>query len=358
MIMRHPRLLHCPHHEDYTALANEFRPFVMFTHTPYYRSKSVNTDKFGLRVQSDAEGAFLDLERIADRYEDCNVIVGGSTVFGVDSTSDAHTIPHRLSSKTTPCLNFGVRGATSQQEVFLFLSLKRFLPAVKNIVLFSGVNNISLASLDDTVFYPEFGGIFSEEFHYACYRDQYRALGASNRALAKIAFHERLDRFYDRYRFVRWIVDTFHHPKPWDHTRKATLTFDEKLALMAKLFDNDLSIWKSVGEAHDCKVHFVLQPVLTWTNRAPTRREKAFFRADVRDVPSLGTYTSRSVYGDYRASVEAACGKHEIAFHDANEWIANPTCSDVEVFTDLCHLTDEGVDVVVDGLRASLDWKE
>ena len=347
----HPRLRHYPHHADYLGLEPEFRPFVMFTDCANYRSSAVNTDKYGLREQYDDLDEFISLESLRTKYQECNVLVGGSTVFGVDSTSDRTTMSHLLNREGVPCLNLGVRGATSQQELILFLLLKQYFPRVLNVVLFTGLNNCALAARPGTMIYPGFGGIFYEGMEPPRTRQE-ELKGAGRVRLTRL-----VDGLYERSRVFRRtlnvVLGNAHGTGVKSSRRK---TFETKLAEVFGFVRNDLETWGGLQAAGVCKLHFVLQPVIGWTRRPLTRIEDECFQADSTLFPETRLFASASVYREYRELIVAACKQHEIDFHDGNEWLEDSRLARDEVFTDVCHLTDAGNRIMAEAMRTRLNW--
>ena len=120
----------------------------MYFHPYNYASKTVNTDAIGFRF-SEARGATRSVGTI-DREQPVRLIVGSSTVFGIDASADRHTRASRLTendSRPAVWLNFGGRSFNSAQALILFTLHRHHLPKVEEIVLFSGFNNLGLARL-------------------------------------------------------------------------------------------------------------------------------------------------------------------------------------------------------------------
>jgi hypothetical protein len=358
MKVEHPRFRYYPHHRDYVELAAEFRPFVMTTHQPHYRSKSVNTDKFGLREQYDASGRFVDLEQMKAVYDRCDVLVGGSTGFGVDATSDRATVSQFLSVGSRLCFNLGVRGATSQQELILFLWAKRYLPEVRNVILLSGVNNCSLASLEATIFYPDFGGIFSEEYHFDSFLRQYAYSGSHESFQVKHRLCRRVDRLFAKSSWARSLARALFGRNPCPIVAQDRYDFEAKVQLVNRFLENDLQNWACLQRGLGCKVHFVLQPAISWTAKPLTAIERECFEADLQRIASMKRYTSAEFHRRYREQIEGICLACGIDFHDANPWLAEPQFKGLDLFTDVCHLTDEGNRILAGLLRHRLDWKD
>jgi len=347
----HPRLRYYPHHADYLGLEPEFRPFVMFTDEPNYRSPSVNTDKFGLREQYDAEGDYIDLKAVRATHPECNVLLGGSTVFGVDATSDRATLSQHLHRPGVPCLNLGFRAATGQQELIMFLLLKQYFARVLNVVLLTGVNDCALAARPGTRIYPGFGGVFYEGAALSPARQQ-ELLGVTRYRTGQL-----VDRVFVRSRAVRGVLRLFLG-RGSGSAPGARMSFDEKLDESMGFVENTIHTWGRLQASGGFKVHFVLQPAIGWTKKPLTAIERECFDADVALFPETSLFSAASTYQQCRNRLAASCERNEIEFHDANEWLDEAPHVGEEIFTDVCHLSDGGARLVSGFLRDRLNWRE
>jgi len=347
----HPRLRYYPHHADYLGLEPEFRPFVMFTDQPNYRSPSVNTDKFGLREQYDVEGEFIDLKTVGVAHPRCNILLGGSTVFGVDATSDRATLSQHLHRDGVPCVNLGFRAATGQQELIIFLLLKRYFDRVLNVVLLTGVNDCALAARPGTRIYPGFGGIFYEGAALSPARQQ-ELLG-----VARYRTGQLVDRAFVGSRVVRGALQLLLG-RGSGAGHQTQVSFEEKLDQSMGFVENTIHTWRSLQSSGGFKVHFVLQPAIGWTRKPLTAIERECFDADVALFPETTLFSSTSTYQQCRDRLAASCERNEIEFHDANEWLDQAPHVGEEIFTDVCHLTDGGARLVSGFLRGRLNWRQ
>lgn len=116
-------------------------PYLMYFHRKNYRSSAVNTDRFGFRFSQSIENEQRCSveQQIHGDTGGVNLLVGSSTAFGVGATNDSHTISFKLNTLVpgSPWLNFGARGYSSTQEVFLYLLHRQYIPKARNIVIFS-----------------------------------------------------------------------------------------------------------------------------------------------------------------------------------------------------------------------------
>ena len=155
-----------PGYYDYKNMHHEFRPYIMFANAENYNTRFVSTDKFGFRKTVNKDNKKIELSELKDNHNDCNVILGGSTAFGMGCSSDRNTIASELSAQGIFCQNFGIRAATSQQELIVFLQFKRYLSRIRNILILSGGNDISVAAHNSSFFYPDFGFMFAEDIRF------------------------------------------------------------------------------------------------------------------------------------------------------------------------------------------------
>lgn len=355
--MAHPRIRNYPFYSDYERQPNEFRPFVMYVNSPGFRSPTLNTDAYGMRRQFDHAGRPIDLAVAATEYESADLLIGNSTAFGVGASRDDKTINHHLSTAAAPCLNFSIRGATSQQELYLYLALQRHLPKLNNIILFSGIINVSLAVTKAALFYPEYGAAFSEKDNFRVFYNQYERFHSEKTQRIFASVDEAVRRWYRVNRYFRWIVNrTFG--KVADTVGLAQdFDLSEKREIMMRTMCSDLDVWGTLQRGSGTKVHYVLQPVINWTRKRLTSLERAIFKADCRRIPSTLEYANEEVYRDVRDRTEAACLRNGIEFHDANEWFNDAGLAKMDLFTDVCHLSDTGYRFIAEQMRARLAWQ-
>jgi hypothetical protein len=367
MNTEHPRFHHYPHHQDYINLRMVVRPFVQLIHEPMYRTPSVNTDKLGLREQYDAGGAFIDLEQMKSKYKKCNVLIGGSTAFGVDATTDRHTLGSLLANADIPCVNLGVRGATSQQELLNFQVFKRLLPAVANVIMFSGINNCSLASLDGTLRYPHFGSMFAEELVKQHLWGDWQEISDRNiereytaRYRFSTSIKRKIDYWYANSRVFRGGLKLYYgrlkRPDVNQFVDTPMLSFSDRARIVLEHLENDLETWSALSQQLDFRLHYVLQPAISWCAKELTPIELACFNEDCKRFPSMSRYANRNFYLQYSAQISAFCKRFKLHYHDVNTWI-DKSYSKEDVFTDVCHLTDNGTRLISATLRERLDWK-
>jgi hypothetical protein len=354
-----PRVRMYPHHVDYSAMLMEFRPFAMFMHPPNYTSAAVNTDDLGLRVQYLAGTRRVNWRTLKSEFQTCDVLVGNSSLFGVDCSSDKTTISHYLNreavaSNWLPVLSVGIRGATSQQELVIFQSLRRFMPKIRKIVLFSGVLGATSIALPNTYIHSDFGIISEEAYNLELLCKQYKAerLDRLDRALhefhlwidAKLRAHRNLERFVQKH-FGNASVVEGHREDP---------KLDAKFETVMDLFAGDVGNWVALARGLDAEVHFVLQPVINWTKKPLTSAERELFDLDMKAGYFLDRYATGDFYRRYRDRVKSICLEEGMPFYDANVWLNEKSVAEQTMFVDVCHLTDRGNEFIASKLRTSI----
>jgi hypothetical protein len=351
-----PRVRMYPHHVDYSAMAMQFRPFVMYMHAPHYASRAVNTDELGLRVQYLGDERRLDWQTFKDEFPVCDVIVGNSTLFGVDSSSDKTTIAHYLNQQRAPSfeqppvLSIGVRGATSQQEIVVFQALRRFMPKVRKLIIFSGILGATSIALPNAFIHPEFGTISEEAYNLEQLSKQYQVahMDALDHALHR--FHDWIDLRLRMNNWLEKLVLRFFGGELPIPVRPEERSLDEKFRIIMGLFANDMANWAALARGMETDLSFVLQPAINWTDKPLTRDEQELFDIDSKKPYFLERYATKSFYERYSREVRQICAEQKIEFEDANLWLNEPSLSGKNIFIDVCHLTDLGNKVISDHL--------
>ena len=87
-------------------------PYAMISSQKNYTNKCIKTCSRGFRISSNGK-KILSVDNIR-KYSSVNILIGGSTVFGVGSPNNETSIPSLLFKKTNSTwLNFGVRTGRS-----------------------------------------------------------------------------------------------------------------------------------------------------------------------------------------------------------------------------------------------------
>ncbi|HLX79290.1 MAG TPA: hypothetical protein VKS43_01770 [Burkholderiales bacterium] len=353
----HPRLKHYPHHADYVAHANEFRPFVTSMGEPFFKSSSLNTDAFGFRAEKLADGQKINLQSIRNDVDKCDLLLGNSTAFGGGASSDEHTISSCLTRSGRLVLNWGIRGAVAQQELIAYLSLKYLLPPTRNILLLTGINDLTIASIERPFVFPEFGTVISEPHFYRLFNASYSRASPVGSRHAK--FMRIADNLYIRSPLVRraamLLKEMNINPKAADSQPES---LDDRMALELTHVSNSIETWGWIQQASSTRVHYILQPAIGWCDKALTATEKECFDEDLKTIPSLQVFGRRDLYERFRDKVRLACDKAGIFFYDANQWLNEKEFEGKDVFVDICHLNDLGQQLLAEKFLSNVHWNE
>jgi len=145
--------------QEYDFAGQDFVLYSMFTQKKLFSSDCINTDRFGFRY-SKYKNENISVETELYSNDKVNILIGGSSVFGVGSTNDENTISSYLSESTgEKWINIGIRAGNSFQEYITLLKILNKFKNIGNIVFMSGINDIYLSflesdsnSIDDTIF--------------------------------------------------------------------------------------------------------------------------------------------------------------------------------------------------------------
>lgn len=312
-------------------------PYVMFFQPANHESPIANTDRLGFRIARNDHGQASVGGRLP--AGPVNVIAGGSTAFGVGATADAATVPSRLWSTYAPeyaWLNFGGRGHNSAQELINFTLHQHLLPEVRNIVLFSGLNTLSLARLPERL------------------RGEHGA-------------------FYNCNEFIEIMYELHRPPRVWglsqllsrDRTGPSarykpppTPPAAEQVGIAVDLTLRHLAGWRRLADSLGATLSFALQPLATWVRDRPAPPEQLLF--DELD----GLFRFSDLYGDiipaqvghdYAVALRAGCEGMGVRFIELGPLLADAVAPDDWIFVDRAHLTDQGYDVVAALLAHHLD---
>lgn len=339
------RLDYYPFHSDYQNHVNEFRPFVTSFGQSNYRSESLNTDQLGFRVQFNKFGETVDFYKLKDKADSGNLLIGGSTAFGVDCSSDEKTFANIITRSGTLLLNWGFRGAVCQQELITYLSQKHLLPNVDNIIIFSGANDASLVCLNGEFTYPEWGSVFSEDYFFRQYGSQYVEQTRSSIQTGKVVswIEKQFNLGGWRRTLLNWLA---RNQTSSYRSENVSLTESERLQVVIGHLKNCLETWGWVARSTGVKIHYVLQPVAGWCTKELSNKERELIASDIRAIPELAIFTSSDFYKKFKAALTEAFEASEIQFHDANLWLSDSRYDREDIFTDSCHLNDHGNDLI------------
>lgn len=350
-----------PHILDYyphgPLIEHVWLPHLMFFNIANYRSQSANTDERGFRHTYFNNSRICSFEDLHDRP--VNIIVGGSTAFGVGATHDTQTIASQLSAHTHEVwLNFSCQTFTSTQELLLFLFHNHRFQTINNVVLFSGINNFFLYFLLSQ--YSQEHGSF---YLWSQFDERMNNPYLSIRSRIVQFFFEpffgntidynKVNRYNfkglfsrnGRKKLLRAYQSKEVFPSIKDHA--------EELENILPVIERDLYNWKSVQQARKFTLHYVLQPFLHWTDHQLAEEERLLMReleidtaSRIEQVIQENKKHERHLW--YREALLKICTRNDIPFYDSNELLSKQKHHTQWLFADKMHLTDLGNTVISD----------
>jgi hypothetical protein len=307
-----------------------YLPYLMYFHQAGYRSPTINTDRAGFRYSHGPDGTRATATEPATTGP-VRILAGSSTVLGIGATNDAATLASRMWTEHAPAapwLNFGGRCYNSTQEILLFMLYRHLLPEIDEVVVFSGLNDLTVGRL------PQWQqGDHGAFWFCGEYFDKMEELRIRNRKLSPSS-----DRRSERRRTISTHEDVRRD-------------IPQVIAAAAELTLRHLDTWKLLA-GPNARVSYVLQPMALWTREVHAREEQLLFD-EIDRISKLGTW--EALYGDistkevareFAAALEAGCAKRGIGFHDLNPALAAAVTEEDWIFVDRAHYTDKGYDVV------------
>jgi hypothetical protein len=316
---------------EYDKVGEIWIPYLMKCDTPSISFNSVNTDEWGLRKTVDSNGLLVDIKKLDSYKQKIGVVLGPSVAFGVGASDDSKTVPSILTRSTdTQWLNFGGRAYNSTQEM---LKLVLHMPKrVNSIIVFSGVNNLTLAHLS-----PYTSAVFNSFYSQSSFEQAVK------------------HRFFEDYIGIKAaakrLYKEFQRKLSTSKQNIIRKTLEESYENILICFERDLTVLKLLANGCSADLYFVLQPLATWLNKKFTKEEQEIFAeldSSSDDFKVLAKYFQKNKESYFR-DVEFICNKHAIKYLNLN------TCTEFEsdewIFVDRVHLTDKGNQIVCDAIK-------
>jgi hypothetical protein len=297
-----------------------YQPFAMYGFKPNFRSNVINMDNYGLRYTHGRDEQLIVLDTVKD--QPCNLITGGSVAFGQGATNDHFTTASVLSrNRNESWLNMGIGGHVLQQSLVQLTFLERFTKKIDRIVLFGGLNELTVYLLSE-LFSPIYGGVF---------------LGSEILNNFNKGFHtlHGADAHFDGSLFVRLT----------DHAAQREVLLESLIGV--------IGAWKKLARSLESELHFFLQPYPGWMTREPIEKERLIWqRLDEIHGQTLCDLVEPLAEAKnwYPSMLAEACAKFEIPFHNLNIDLDTPSNKDKWLFVDRAHLTDIGYAETADAI--------
>jgi len=313
---------------DYDALDVRWHPYIMYFHSPNFRSAAVNTDSFGFRNTETSDGSLSPLSDLGTSH--VSVIAGGSTAFGVGAETDSGTIASHLSRQTDQVwLNMSGRAFSAYQEFALFSHFHTDIPRVKSVVIVSGFNNLFLA-LRNLPFEMPLGSFFYQKDYYVAMSGQVAGRREQLRRLLRGGKTE---------------------------TYAISRTVDEAVALAIETTRRSFQLWTALAQYRGFSLTFALQPNAMWSRRVPSAQETLLFDSLNEIDPNLDLLLRRltdDCYVRYSESLSQLAADHDIHFVDLNRFMHTLSTQADTFYVDRVHYTSLGYRHIASALQSQL----
>ena len=303
-------------------------PFAMISNPRNYVSKNINTDRYGFR-KTLFGSEFVSVENI-DQYDEINILVGGSVVFGMGSSDDSTTISSYLAKSTGEIwLNMGVKSAVSFQEYIHLINHINKAKKINNIVFFSGMNDLykSFTDFSDTHFDKWFSSYNSE------YLQQDLSMFSARRLmfafLQSIIFSKSIREFL---------------PGKFEASTKAEENIDFSFSSLNALYERNFKLYKGLSSFTDARVSYFLQPFSFWTTKELTPDEEKSreylesLQSDTEWPSSREILSSEEIKDKFNSILSSNALKNQLLFCDIN----NSFNENISMFIDAVHLNNNG----------------
>ncbi len=339
-----------PQMETYDNLGFEWLPFVMFTQMPSYRSKVVNTDAKGFRLNSKKE-----IEKNNVFHNDKNkkniLILGNSTAFGVGCTNDEATISSNLSDESFNYINLAGRAHVGFQELITLFSNFDQIKNIKKVIILSGVNDFYLSDILK-INYPD-----NFYFNTSFIQNMNNSRITTSKKLAKFV----LDFFYPK---------VLNNNNIWRLNKSNILEFIKSSNFRKdfKLFSNfpnlnieeklkrNFSIYNLLQKFFNCKVEYYLQPVLQWSKEMNYEEKQLHNYSNIysseMSKQAFKLFTNET-YLDLTNLISRLAKNHELEFYDTNLYFKDVLKKSDWSFVDAVHCTDQGYKCISNFIKSN-----
>lgn len=343
---KNPREVLTPQMKIYDQLGIDWHPYIMFFQKPNFNSNIVNTDTFGFRYSIINNKKFSPTTFSESNQDEISFVVGSSAAFGVGASCDNCTISSKLSSLNNEYfLNFGCRAHVSSQELILFNHIAPKFKNVKNVVIFSGLNDLYLSFMKD--FSSELGPFFfSKQFSHGMNKQFF-----SKKRLIMKAFLEPLYKNSIDYKYIQLkdlLKVLVSNRKNLEIESKKDIPHFDINYTINKLRKN-LFIWKKLSQSFPFKLIFVLQPTLDWISKVQSVEESTLFNYlnQQEDEVRIREVLSKETYLSYSKELRKLCSELGISFFDSNCALKSKISKEEWIFVDRGgHMTDQGYAIV------------
>ncbi|CTP93228.1 hypothetical protein XTPLMG728_3597 [Xanthomonas translucens pv. poae] len=329
-------------YDEFMYLGVRWLPYTMFFHLRNYRSDVINTDELGFRFTDSHRGR----ASMADFPDDVpvNLLIGGSTALGTGTTCDSATTASKLAKLTGEIwLNLGGRGYNATQELILFLMHQHRFKEIKNVVLLSGANTLTLEGLPDELACEHGRYYYSYEFnHYMeAYNDDIKrrrnSYGSKVDGSGKWLFARASEHLKKAFN------DVNHSEKV---INDGAVDINERVERAAWVTSNALRQWQLLLAPYGARLSYFLQPISRWTKDKFHGDEEDMFHA-IDYCPNnfwrlFGNLCASELHAPYANGIAAGCADIGVPFWDMNALLRTSPVIHNNIYVDHLHFNDEG----------------
>lgn len=325
-----------PQMQDYDNMpSGHFVPYSMLSGPENFKSKNINTDRFGFRITK--SNNLTSIVENINEYEKVNIILGGSTVFGVGSTNDSKTIASLLQSYTgEKWLNFGVRGCNSLQEYIYLISHLSKANNIKNIIFFSGINDLYLSLVNE--YHDDYDYGFGTKFNkISSFHPYHQSFAVFFSRLYGLDYNDLI-----QFRKKEMIFPFLKFNKK----EKEKLDFNKRIDRFLNQYQRNFKLYKGLKNSLQTdKVQFILQPLINWSNKNISKNEKKvldFLNKQQKESPWQEfklVIDQKEVVNKINIFFDSLSRSENIRFQNSNTFFDNENS---DCFVDSVHLTDYG----------------
>ncbi len=332
---------------DHFGSQTRWRPYLMFGHQKNYRSESVNTDKHGLRQNRAIDGEIRDFESCVEAGCHSNILLGGSTAFGVGASTDNETVSSVLTKLSgQQWLNFGGRAFSGTQEFLQFQMYGADLDKIDNFVHFSGLNDLFLYFWSKEID-EDFG-----PFYFSDYYSQ-----AMNQAgISEPSFKQLREYFFRKLK--RRLGLQKKTSQKQEFIKSLPEQRERRCDLALQMVESNLSRAVKMTNIWGARHTYVLQPIAPWIDKKPSGEEAKLFKANDELSPEtaecISIALSQENYLQYRNGLKDICQRLGVDFLDLNRFFSETSEGGDWLFVDRVHLTDKGYDLAASWLYEEL----
>tara|TARA_B110000259_G_scaffold181253_1_gene223001 strand:+ start:376 stop:1464 length:1089 start_codon:yes stop_codon:yes gene_type:complete len=340
--LTNPRYNYLPQMKEYDDLGQDFVLYSMFTHKKNFSGNHINTDNYGFRF-SKFNNKSISVETELYSKEKINIIIGGSTVFGVGASKDDKTIASCLSKiSNEKWINLGLRAGNSIQEYINLIKIIGKTDNIGKIIVLSGINDVymNLAfnndsnNLDDFIFDNSRIQNFMNKNYLSHFSLKRKFVASIISFLKNIEINSIID--------LRSMSDMLKFNK--NRKRKVNSEKISSLDKLFSIFERNFLLYSSLEKGlKTTKVTFFLQPYFNWIKKGSNQKEKEIMEYNNITYESsslIHKKINRALYKKITKKLDGLSSKFNLKYHDLN--VENLGGKDDFVFADSVHLTDIG----------------